>query len=168
MKKSRDIEVFGMSFMDLISCGLGGVIVLMLLFSTLVNGKEPNGRNESEAAALKRQQLRSICHFYLEIDVVSDDAQSQGYLDYQQQEGVFIDSMYRKQSPHWKRYVVSYSLPENRPTGVFPFKVKGRNEEQYKTRIRLFTDQVQEHTFDFTDDFEFTVKKIARNYSLKV
>ena len=36
MAKSREIEVFGLSFMDLISCALGGMLVIMIVFSTLV------------------------------------------------------------------------------------------------------------------------------------
>ena len=43
MSKRKDIEVFSLSFMDLISCALGGVIILMLIFSTLV---VPDGANE--------------------------------------------------------------------------------------------------------------------------
>jgi len=35
MKQTPDI--FGMAFLDLISCGLGAVIVLMLIFSSLMN-----------------------------------------------------------------------------------------------------------------------------------
>lgn len=51
-KKREPTEVFGLSFMDLISCGLGGVIILMLVFSSLVRFSKA----ESNVAA---QQARA-------------------------------------------------------------------------------------------------------------
>lgn len=36
MTKRAEINVFGLAFMDVISCGLGGMLILMFVFSTMV------------------------------------------------------------------------------------------------------------------------------------
>ncbi len=174
-KKSRDIEVFGLSFMDLISCGLGGVIVLMLIFSTLVKGGDSqngaDGRPETEEEAIKRQEQRSICHFYLEVDVISNGQENDGMLYFENQQGIYVDSTYKyltEKGVYWKRYVVSYSLPKSQVTGIFPFEIRGAEEKKYETRVKLFTNKATEFKNEFTSNYQFFVKKIARNYTLKV
>ena len=42
MAKSREISIFNLSFLDVLSCGMGSVILLMLIFSTLVREKMIN------------------------------------------------------------------------------------------------------------------------------
>lgn len=71
MAKTREIEVFGLSFMDLISCGLGGMLVLMFVFSTLVNVKGVANPSKAEAAGktvaeLERDMIFNT-HFVLKI-----------------------------------------------------------------------------------------------------
>jgi hypothetical protein len=175
MSKSREIEVFGMSFMDMISCGLGGVIVLMLIFSTLVNGGENlNGESqasssESQEQVLRRQELRAQCYFFLEIDLFSPSESDEVFLEYQQEPGVHVDSIRERylNEKHWKRYVVSYALPEETGMGVFPFILNGSAGKNYSIKIKLFTEDAQEHSFEFDSLFTFQVRKIAADYKLK-
>jgi hypothetical protein len=171
-KKSRDIEVFGLSFMDMISCGLGGVIVLMLIFSSLVKGGDSQndnaGGSETEAQAIARQEQRKICHFYMEVDVISDREMEECKLIYEKQEGVEVDSLFlNTRKKKWKRYVVSYSLPKEKTTGLFPFNIKGGQGNNREARIRIFTDRTSEVRATFASDYLFYVKKVARNYTLK-
>lgn len=170
-KKSRDIEVFGLSFMDMISCGLGGVIIIMLIFSSLVKGGDSDskgsGEAETDAQAIARQEQRKICHFFMEIDVISQTASEEGTLIYEKQEGVVVDSIFVQNNEEtWKRYVVSYSLPKKRATGLFPFKIKGDERNNLETRIRLFTDITTEVKANFASEYLFSVKKVGRNYTL--
>lgn len=77
MAKSREIEVFGLSFMDLISCSLGGMLVIMIVFSTLVNAKgvsTPQRAKEAgkSPAELQREMIFNT-HFALKV-VVSNSS----------------------------------------------------------------------------------------------
>ncbi len=76
MAKNRDIEVFGLSFMDLISCGLGGMLVLMFVFSTLVNAQGVAKPSEAQSkslspAALQRAEIFNT-HFVLKLALAKD------------------------------------------------------------------------------------------------
>lgn len=44
MSRRAEIEVFGLSFMDLVCCGMGGVLVLMLIFAALIQQQRGGGR----------------------------------------------------------------------------------------------------------------------------
>ena len=77
MAKSREIEVFGLSFMDLISCALGGMLVLMFVFSTLVNPDGVAKRSKAEAmgktvAELEREMIFNT-HFVLTVSLDNSD-----------------------------------------------------------------------------------------------
>jgi len=77
MARGKEIEVFGLSFMDLISCGLGGMLVLLLIFSTLVNPEGVAIQSEAKAkgktvAELERELILNT-HFVLKITL--DDSQ---------------------------------------------------------------------------------------------
>lgn len=175
-KKGREIEVFGLSFMDLISCGLGGVIVLMLIFSTLVKGGDSQqgveGKQESDEEAIARQEQRSICHFYLEVDLVSDSKEEQVYLRLKEEPGVIVDSLQVSEPieslKYLKRYIIAYSIPGKVSTGEFNFLLDGNTDKDYEARVRLITNKADLESFEFSGDRSFSVKKIARNYSLRI
>lgn len=57
MAEREDVEVFGLAFLDVISCGLGGVIILMLIFSTLA---ESGGERKREVQATTAAQEKGI------------------------------------------------------------------------------------------------------------
>jgi len=176
-KKQREIEVFGLSFMDMISCGLGGVIVLMLIFSTLVKqGKDrEDGQEgflvESSAAMAKRQSTRNQCHFYLEVDVLTGSEQNQAYLAFQRPLGVTVDSIIVRGGDFdlrfMKRYVISYSLPGKVPTREFQYRLVGVPNESCEARLRLLTDHAILENIEFEGNLDFKIKKIAKNYFLK-
>lgn len=55
MKKDTSIEVFGLAFLDLISCGLGGSLILMLLFSTMIGNPVVKANKEAEPEVVAGQ-----------------------------------------------------------------------------------------------------------------
>ena len=59
-KKSKEIVVFGLSFMDVISCGLGGMLVLMFVFSTMVKPEGVEIQQESEQFAGLASKLSEL------------------------------------------------------------------------------------------------------------
>lgn len=76
MAKNKEIEVFGLSFMDLISCGLGGMLVLMFVFSTLVKTEGVSNPVKAkkagfESTAMYERQLIFNTNFVLNISVPS-------------------------------------------------------------------------------------------------
>ncbi len=75
MAKSREIEVFGLSFMDLISCGLGGMLVLMFIFSTLVNanGVATPTKAETKGKSVAELEREMIFNTQFTLKVVVDD-----------------------------------------------------------------------------------------------
>ena len=74
MAKNKEIEVFGLSFMDLISCGLGGMLVLMFVFSTLVKTEGVSNPVKAkkagfESTAMYERQLIFNTNFVLKLSV---------------------------------------------------------------------------------------------------
>lgn len=71
MRHGETLEVFGLSFLDLISCGLGGVIVLMLIFASLSGqgGDAPRAVAAGKAAAEARPTATFVL---LQVDVTLD------------------------------------------------------------------------------------------------
>jgi hypothetical protein len=71
MRRGGTLEVFGLSFLDLISCGLGGVIVLMLIFASLSGqgGDAPRAVAAGKAAEEARPAATFIL---LQVDVIVD------------------------------------------------------------------------------------------------
>ena len=55
-KKRRDLEIFSLSFLDIISCGFGAVVLLVLI-STY--GESPLSDIENDAESLLQQVLRA-------------------------------------------------------------------------------------------------------------
>lgn len=55
----REIEVFNLSFIDLLACGLGGVLLLMLLFASLSRAEREISAAASAAGGLAREELLS-------------------------------------------------------------------------------------------------------------
>ncbi len=78
MTPRRDIEIFGVSFLDLICCGLGGVIVLALIFSAII---ESAGEVEKAAAADSQEDAageKEPFLFTLQVDVLPTSARRAG------------------------------------------------------------------------------------------
>lgn len=85
MSKNKEIEVFGLSFMDLISCGLGGMLVMMFVFSTLVeaNGSTQPAKEQREGKTTAQAQrellfstnfvLNASFDSYVEMEADEDD-----------------------------------------------------------------------------------------------
>ena len=55
-RKQRDLDIFTLSFLDIVSCGFGAVILLVLISS---NSEKPLAHVEKEAATLLREVLHA-------------------------------------------------------------------------------------------------------------
>lgn len=55
MRRRREPEVFGLSLMDLLCCGLGGMLILMLIISSLIrsHGKKERSSGADDGTALE-------------------------------------------------------------------------------------------------------------------
>jgi hypothetical protein len=55
-RKNRDLDIFSLSFLDIISCGFGAVVLLVLISS---NSESPIAEEEEKAIAFLQQVLKA-------------------------------------------------------------------------------------------------------------
>lgn len=63
-----EVQIFGLAFLDLISCGLGAVIVLLLIFSVMAETGGSEVRIVSASATRESRQLPTSHFLVLQID----------------------------------------------------------------------------------------------------
>jgi len=174
MKRRNEIEVFGLSFMDLICCGLGGVIILMLILSTLIRqGQEEPAGMAAERKAKASEADRS---FAIEIDLsVPESLPLELQMKTPSKEEVSkntsgLDYSIRQfRDPNVSRYVAIINNPGDNARFDFVLKSDGGIPSGIKYKIRLLSrmtiDRKEGEIFDHVD---IVVKRDGLSYQLRV
>jgi hypothetical protein len=150
MRRGETLEVFGLSFLDLISCGLGGVIVLMLIFASLSGqgGDAPRAVAAGKAAAEARPAATFIL---LQVDVTADE---QSQFDLVPRGASTALTVRRPQMTELGgesatvRFLVEGETADLPPgTGELAFQlVPEKRTESYQVEVRLLSDISRQET----------------------
>jgi hypothetical protein len=172
MSNRKEIEVFSLSFMDLICCGLGGIIVIMLIFSTLT---EPEGSDTPTAGegsdivqAINRQKYLNTV-FALQVDVMGNGGKGRRLeLDGNEELKKYIVNV---GEGAWSKHLFLIDI-KNNSQKIYKFRITHdgtTSNDSCIYYIRLITDNIQSKTIiSPRKNLPLTVKKVAGNFKLKI
>lgn len=72
MRSREELEVFGLTLMDLLSCGLGGVLILMVIFSSLFNPDIMKNSKRVNSSFDDSKEVKNKKLSFILIEVVKD------------------------------------------------------------------------------------------------
>lgn len=71
--KKGNTEVFGIAFLDLLSCGLGGVLILMIIFSSMVTAGDMSSSSDKDVQGRAASRPEGVDFITVEITCKADD-----------------------------------------------------------------------------------------------
>ncbi len=170
--------------MDLICCALGGVIVLMLIFSSLVeNGlasaiadtPTSNSQASYDAVLAKEKQVNFIVQIETQApEGVANNLTLISHVDSNSKAKVEITEVSIENGNHvddarWRRFFCKVDAKEAQHISVYNFSINNPDSTaEYKCNIRLMADRLLESdTLNFTSNLDFKVKKLMNAFNLR-